>query len=185
MRIEIEKRFTYEDEHGSDNINAMQLTPAERRRDARLLERIEQLQAFDHRDDLRMDIYVDDPGFAPQPQGFDVSVISPHSHTYSTRVSGQAIAAREREKRRQYRRVCESTNMELHPMVIDIYGRIGEGFEKGAQRIASFMAGKKGTSPLTEKINLLTTLTSLVVQCVAISINRRKLSDWPGRAGNM
>ena len=58
-------------------------------------------------------------------------------------------------------------------MVIDTYGCIGDGFDKGARPIANFLSLKNGTSPLTEKQNLLTRLTCLVVKYVAVCVNRR------------
>lgn len=45
--------------------------------------------------------------------------------------------------------------MELYPAVIAIYGRVNEGFERGAQRIANALALKKGNSLCSEKVNLM------------------------------
>ena len=69
--------------------------------------------------------------------------------------------------------------MDFHPMVMDIYGDLGEGFLRGAQQISNFLTAKSGTSPSVEKAKLLSRLTFLVVQYVATCINRRRLQAPP------
>ena len=127
---------------------------------------------------MRLDVYVDSAEFAARPQAFDVSVVSPRSasHRVSSSASHAHIASKEREKRVHYRSLCDYYGIDLHPMVMDVYGCVGEGFDIGAQRVANFIAIKKGSSPSVEKHRLLTRLSSLVLQYVAVSVNRRKLN---------
>ena len=175
ITVRTEQRFEDPD---LSNIDPAQLTASQRRRHQRALDRRATGSSEQPNEQLRMDVFVDDIGFAPTPQGFDVAIISPHSTVAgytprSTRPARFHIVRKEQEKQTHYRFLCRQENMELYPMVIDTYGCIGDGFDKGAQRIANFLALKNGTSPLTEKQNLLTRLTCLVVKYVAVCVNSR------------
>ena len=126
----------------------------------------------------RLDFYIDDPSFAPTPQGFDVTVVSPHSQPYvsSTKsTAGFALESAEEAKRVKYGSLCAELGMDFHPMAIDIYGSIGPGFAKGMDLIANYISSKRGTCPSTERRGLVTQLSSLVLQRTAVSVNRRRL----------
>ena len=128
---------------------------------------------------MRLDVYVEDTEFAPRPQAFDVSVISPHSSSFRGSRPKKHIADKENEKHEHYKSLCEYYGIDLHAMVMDIYGLVGEGSHRGIQQFANFLASKTGTSPSAEKAKLLTRLTSLVLKYVATCINRRGLQAPP------
>lgn len=60
-----------------------------------------------------------------------MTVIRPLFFGSPGHIPGQAM--REHAKRSQYRHVSSSIGTELRPMVIDIYGHVGHGFERGSQ----------------------------------------------------
>ena len=129
----------------------------------------------------RLDFYVDDPTFAPNGHGFDVTVISPHSAQFvSSRraTSANALLAAEEGKRKRYGSLCEQLDIALHPMAIDVYGSVGPGFETGLKLLSEYISAMKGTCPISERRHILTQLSSLVQQRTAVSINRRRLNHY-------
>ena len=126
----------------------------------------------------RLDFYTHDPAFDPSPQGFDVTVISPHSQPYvtSARTKGYALVSAEDSKIQKYGDLCTERGITLRPMAIDVYGATGPGFGTAADMISAYLSSKRGTSPATERRQLITQLSSLVLQQTAVSVNRRRLT---------
>ena len=126
----------------------------------------------------RLDFYIDEPSFAPTPQGFDVTVVSRHSQPFVSATkskAGFAIESAEEAKRVKYGSLCDELGMDFHPMAIDIHGSSGPGFARGMGLIANYISSKRGTCPSTDRRALITQLSSLVLQGTAVSINRRRL----------
>lgn len=115
-----------------------------------------------------MDIYISEAEFSVRAEGVDVAVFSLHSTSsgYAASHSRPTLfynSQKEKAKREKYRILCAHGNMKLNPMVMDIYGAIGDGLQTGVRPIFSFMAPKRGTSPVEEHSNLLSRLFCLVV----------------------
>ena len=126
-----------------------------------------------------MDFYIDDPSFHPKQQGFDVTVISPHSQPYVSSPksdAGFALKIAEAAKRHKYGSLCADLNLDFHPMAIDIYGSIGPGFGHGVDCLVTYISHKRGSCPSSERRSVILQLSSLVQQRTAVSINRRRLN---------
>lgn len=62
-----------------------------------------------------------------------------HSFRSSNSITEQAIAARQSAECSHLSRLSSSIVMELHPVVIDIHGCVGNSFERGVQCTANFL----------------------------------------------
>ena len=126
----------------------------------------------------RLDVYVDDLELSPRPQGFDVTVISPHSRPYSTMAKTtprDALKRAEGTKRSRYDSLCSELQMDFHPMAFYVYGNVGPGTEQAIHLLSDFSARRRGTNPADERRTLLLRLCSLVLQRTAVAVNRRMI----------
>lgn len=80
-----------------------------------------------------------------------------------------------------YKRLCPYNGMDSRRMVMDILGRNGDALRAVSKELLIFQPSKVASFPFPNNShvshNLLTRLTSLVLHCVAVSINRRKISS--------
>ncbi len=126
----------------------------------------------------KYDLFISDLSVSPRPQAYDLTIISPHSEPY-VRNAGRnptwAVQSAERKKIRKYGPSSTEKQIEFHPLAMDLYGCIGPTFDPGLHSVISLIAQRRGTSPITERSNLLTKMMSRALQLTAVAINRRRL----------
>lgn len=106
-------------------------------------------------------------------------LVSPHSQPYmrsSPRfLPKHALQTAVESKHTEYGNLCRELNMHLHPIAFDILGTVGPGTELGLGVLPNILLRESRTNLRVDTVKLFHT-SALVLQSIAVSVNRRLLT---------
>lgn len=105
----------------------------------------------------RLDLFVDDPQFAPRALGYNVSAISPHSTPHSRASSSDPsvlLSQADKVKKGRFQALRNDLAIDFHPNAFDGYGSVGPGTEAGLHRVSGYMASRAKGLALYQNANV-------------------------------